>query len=168
MLKWFLEHQWEIYVVISLIVLVCMGVYNVANKVDTGRPGWPKRADLPTCPTRPSNSGGDSRGERIVRECLERRFGQPFGKARPILNPVTRQYLELDCFCPELRLAAEYNGQQHYRYTPFFHKNKEAFRNQQYRDELKRIACRENGIRLIEVPYWIPHAKIEAYINARI
>ncbi len=33
--------------------------------------------------------------------------------------------------------------------------NKEAFRNQQYRDELKRRMCDDNNVTLIEVPYTV-------------
>ena len=45
--------------------------------------------------------------------------------------------LELDCFNKELRIGLEYNGVQHYKYVPYFHKNKEAFLNQKYRDDMK-------------------------------
>ncbi len=46
-------------------------------------------------------------------------------------------------------------GAQHYKFIPHFHKNKEAFRNQQYRDELKRRMCDDNNVTLIEVPYTV-------------
>src|SRR3990167_9124166 len=59
---------------------------------------------------------------------------------------------------------AENNGEQHYEYTPFFHRNFETFRNQQYRDELKRRICRENGIFLIEVPYTIKLENMKGFI----
>ena len=90
---------------------------------------------------------------------LENAFDRSFGKARPnfLNNPVTggNFNLELDCYNPELKLAVEYNGVQHYKYTPHFHKNNEAFLNQKYRDELKRRMCKDNMITLIEVPYTI-------------
>jgi hypothetical protein len=72
-----------------------------------------------------------------------------------MVNPVTgSQYnLELDCYNESLRLAVEYQGEQHYKFIPYFHKNREAFLNQKYRDELKRMRCKELGITLIEVPY---------------
>ncbi|NQZ58906.1 MAG: carbohydrate-binding protein [Lentisphaeraceae bacterium] len=51
-------------------------------------------------------------------------------------NPVTggSHNLEIDCYNDELRIGVEYQGRQHYSFNPRFHKNKEAFRNQQYRD----------------------------------
>ena len=110
---------------------------------------------------RPREKPKDSRGETACRKYLEMRFNKPFDKIRPdfLRNPVTSggkngdYNLELDCFNPELKLALEYNGIQHYKYVPYFHRSKETFHNQKYRDEIKKYKCRENGIDLIEVPY---------------
>lgn len=97
-----------------------------------------------------------SKGETECRRVLQSIFNKEFKSERPdfLRNPVTGNMhnLELDCFDKELRLAVEYNGAQHYKYIPYFHKNKEAFRNQCYRDELKRRMCVDNNINLIEVP----------------
>ena len=66
---------------------------------------------------------------------------------------------------PELRLACEYNGQQHYKFNKFMHKGSSTnFQNQQYRDIMKRDLCKKNNINLIEVPYTIKHDDIEQYI----
>ena len=111
----------------------------------------------------------DSKGETICRQYLEKRFLKPFPKIRPnfLRNPVTggNLNLELDCFNEELQLGVEYNGVQHYKFCPFFHRNKEAFLNQKYRDEMKRVKCRDAGVKLIEVPYTVPAHKIENYIE---
>jgi hypothetical protein len=109
-----------------------------------------------------------SAGERACRKFLETKFRRSFEKARPdfLRNAVTGTNLELDCFNADLGLAVEYNGQQHYRFTPYFHKNKEAFHNQMYRDETKRRLCRENGIVLIEVPYTVTN--IEDFLKKQL
>ena len=116
--------------------------------------------------------GGDSKGEIECRRVLEKMFNKPFDKVRPdfLRNPVTggNFNLELDCYNHELGIAVEYNGAQHYKYTPYFHKNKEAFLNQKYRDDMKRRICKENNIYLLEVPYTIPHEDIEKYIKNNI
>lgn len=110
----------------------------------------------------------DSKGEIECRNVLQSIFKKPFSKARPnfLQNPVTGGVfnLELDCYCPELNLAVEYNGIQHYKYVPYFHKNKEAFYNQKYRDDMKRRICRENNVNLIEVPYSIEVSLIRNYL----
>ena len=114
------------------------------------------------------SSKKQSSGEAECRRVLQHLFSRPFPSVRPdfLRNPVTRggNNLELDCYCEELRLAVEYNGQQHYKYVPYFHSSHEAFRNQQYRDEIKRRMCQDNRITLIEVPYTIKTKDIAAYL----
>jgi hypothetical protein len=119
-----------------------------------------------------SNSFGDSKGEVECRRVLEHIFNRPFNKARPdfLRNEVTGNNfnLELDCFNEELKLAIEYNGIQHYKFTPYFHKNNEHFLNQKYRDYMKRTLCKDAGITLIEVPYTIRIPKIYDFLKLEI
>jgi len=97
----------------------------------------------------------ESSGEAKCRAFLEARFGQPFPKVRPdfLFNPVTKSTLELDGYCAPLKLAFEYQGRQHYDFSPHFHKTRADFYNGQYRDEMKAKLCRQHGIRLLVVPY---------------
>lgn len=112
----------------------------------------------------------ESKGEIECRKYLETIFQAPFPKARPnfLKNPITGNNLEIDCFNPDLKLGVEYNGQQHYKYTSFFHRNVDASINQKYRDELKRRMCQENGINLIEVPYTIKLNDIGNYLQFKL
>ncbi|ABF82063.1 hypothetical protein MIV033L [Invertebrate iridescent virus 3] len=126
-------------------------------------------------PADPITTGGggkttDSRGEVECRRFLETTFRVPFPKARPafLRNPITGNNLEIDCFNPTIGLGVEYNGKQHYAFNDFFHRNKEAAMNQQYRDELKRRMCHENGVVLIEVPYTIKLSDIGPFLYARL
>ena len=114
----------------------------------------------------------DSKGERMCRRVLENIFKKPFPKERPdflrnnALN--NNMNLELDCYNPELRLGVEYNGRQHYEFIPFFHKNKEAFHNQKYRDYMKKNMCKKNGIHLISVPYTVKIKDIPQFLIQKI
>jgi len=114
----------------------------------------------------------ESRGETECRRVLEKIFKQRFIKSRPkfLNNPVTggRYNLELDGYCELLKLAFEYNGRQHYEYTSYFHKNKEDFLNQKYRDVIKKSMCKDNGVNLIEVPYTVKIEDIEYYIIGKL
>ena len=67
-----------------------------------------------------------------------------------------------------MRLAVEYNGAQHYKYIPYFHRNKEHFMNQKYRDDMKRRICKENGIMLVEVPYTVKIDDIYGYLQKEL
>lgn len=111
--------------------------------------------------------GGESRGENYARELALKIFEKPFDKIRPdfLKNNVTGHNLELDLYNKDLKLAIEVSGRQHYVYTPFFHKNNEAFTNQKYRDEIKRMLCERNGIKLIEVPYTVKLEDMETFLR---
>lgn len=117
----------------------------------------------------------ESKGEIECRKVLEEIFRRPFNKERPniLRNPVTSDIsfsnnLELDCYNSELKIAVEYNGIQHYKYIPYFHKTKDAFQNQKYRDYIKREICKKNGITLIEVPYTVKIPDIKSYIIEKL
>lgn len=66
--------------------------------------------------------------------------------------------LRYDFYCPEINTAIEFQGKQHYEPISFSSKSDdeviEEFQIAQKRDEIKRLYCKEKGIRLIEVPYW--------------
>lgn len=114
----------------------------------------------------------ESKGEIECRRVLQKIFNKPFIKSRPdfLRNPVTGGIfnLELDCYNEKLKLAVEYNGVQHYKYIPYFHNNKDAFRNQCYRDELKRRMCKDNRVNLIEVPYTVHLNNIQDFLIKKL
>ena len=57
--------------------------------------------------------------------------------------------MELDIFAPQLNLALEYQGEQHYKTIYSLGDLTQV----SLRDEEKREACLRAGITLIEVPY---------------
>jgi len=104
--------------------------------------------------------------ETKCREIIERIMNAKFPSARPefLKSPMTGYNLELDCFNKDMKIALEYNGKQHYTYTPYFHKTKRDFYAQVHRDDWKRKKCRELGITLIEIPYWVIDVDLRDYI----
>ena len=64
-----------------------------------------------------------------------------------------KSVLYLDFYIPTISLAIEVHGQQHYEYSPFFHKNKADFLKSKARDEDKIEWCDLNGIQLITLKY---------------
>jgi hypothetical protein len=112
-----------------------------------------------------------SKGEKICKEFLEFIFQKDFTKVRPdfLINPITNQPLEIDCYNDELKLAIEYNGKQHYEYNKMMHQNSQhSFQNQKYRDYIKSELCKKNGITLIIVPYKIKHDEIPEYLYQQL
>ena len=64
-----------------------------------------------------------------------------------------KSVLYLDFYIPTISLAIEVHGQQHYEYSPFFHKSKADFLKSKTRDEDKIEWCDLNGIQLITLKY---------------
>jgi hypothetical protein len=187
-IQWLKKHLFEILVILSIIFILLIGIYRIifgynGTWADHYYYVSPKTEDLDQKLTEkyrrekqnsePSSwkNGKDSNGEIRTRRYLENRFKKPFSKTRPdfLLNQVTgsKYNLEFDCYNEELKLAVEYNGIQHYKFVPFFHRNKEAFYNQKYRDELKRIKCRDLGITLVEIPY-SEEKRLEEYLAEQL
>jgi hypothetical protein len=112
------------------------------------------------------DSTNSSKGEKICRETMESIYGVQFHTVRPdwFRNPETGASIELDCYNDDLKLAVEYNGEQHYKWPNNFSMSKEEFINQMRRDKLKTSLCDKLGIYLIVVPYTVPHEEIPAYI----
>ena len=109
-----------------------------------------------------------SKGEAECKRAIEELTGREFCKCRPafLRNEVTGSNLELDLYNDEMKLAVEFNGRQHYEFIPFFHRTKEAFQNQRYRDLMKLNMCREHGVKCIVVPYTVKNIKV--FIRDRI
>ena len=64
------------------------------------------------------------------------------------------------------KYAIEYNGEQHYKYNPFFHGQDIAtFEKYKERDRRKARYCKENNIELIIIPYTFTNNEIKTYIN---
>ncbi len=169
---------WELLVIGSIVCLVLIGLYRA---ISGAKGTWTENLTVEKLrfkeKTRsrtsvPSNKGGsfDSKGELECRRVLQKLFGKPFHKSRPkwLNNSVTGMDLELDCYEPSMGLAVEYQGQQHYKQIPYFHKNREHFLNGKYRDEMKRRMCVENGVVLIEVPYTVKLDQIEPYLKRAV
>lgn len=118
------------------------------------------------CPTSLGNGG--HKNEQRCRAILERIFGKPFPTVRPkwLKNPATKRNLELDMYCHELRLAAEYDGKQHYKMTQF-HGSKKELLYQMKRDQYKAKKCKELGVTLIRIPYWAKQ-DLEGYITRKL
>ena len=57
--------------------------------------------------------------------------------------------LYLDFYIPQIMMAIDVHGQQHYDYTPFFHKNKADFALAQAKDDDKIRWCELNKIDII-------------------
>jgi hypothetical protein len=51
--------------------------------------------------------------------------------------------------------------------VPFFKSCGEKFKAVKFRDRFKRKKCRENGVILISIPYWLPQSKWKTLIKKK-
>ena len=66
--------------------------------------------------------------------------------------------MRIDIYLPELKLAIEHQGEQHYRPIAVFG-GEEAHRRVVERDELKRRLCNENGVDVVDFRFDAPITK---------
>lgn len=116
-------------------------------------------------PSKPKKKNEDK-----CRQIFEDIFKKPFPKIRPdfLKNKKSGKNLELDGYNKDLNLAFEYQGAQHYNFTPYFHKTQEDFAEQVYRDKLKQEICDEKGIMLVTIPYNVPYEDLRDYIELKL
>lgn len=62
--------------------------------------------------------------------------------------------LSYDFYLPQYNLLIEYQGEQHERYIPGFHKSKKDFEKQQEHDRRKREYAHINNINLLQIWYY--------------
>ena len=170
-------HGFEILFVVCLIFIGIFAIARIGKKgtwstsyhyIQRNTKNKQKNVKYSLSNDRPNGPPKESKGEKECRRVLRKYFSKPFNNCRPdfLRNPVTggKYNLEIDCYDEELRLGVEYSGKQHYEYCSYMHKNKEAFYNQKYRDDMKRRICRDNRVNLIEVSYKVKIEDIERYL----
>lgn len=181
-----INHLWETrgFEIMMGLILACLIIVGLYRKITGKRGTWSNSyyySELPATGggSEPASHLGrkvtpqkDSKGEVECRRVLQYLFKKRFDKCRPdfLRNPVTggNFNLELDCYDEELKLGVEYNGAQHYKYIPYFHRNKDVFTNQKYRDDLKRRLCRDVRVNLVEVPYTVKLGDIKGYLEKEL
>jgi len=76
------------------------------------------------------------------------------------------EILYIDFFVPLTKKCIEVHGEQHYEFTPFYHRSKLDFLKQQKRDREKQEWCHINNITYIELPYNKTHEWTEKIAHA--
>jgi len=111
-----------------------------------------------------------NKGEEKCRQIFEQLFNKEFCKIRPdfLKNDCTDINMEIDGYNDEMKLGFEYQGVQHYKHTPYFHKDIQDFNKQIYRDNLKKEILEKNGIRVIYVPYSVDLDDLEEWIKEEL
>jgi hypothetical protein len=107
--------------------------------------------------------------ENAVRALFEHLVMKPFPTQKPswLVNS-DGNAMELDGYNEELGLAFEYQGEQHFRFVPFFHGSEAQFEKRVQDDETKKDLCYQRGIALICPDYSIDPDKLESFLRAEL
>jgi len=70
----------------------------------------------------------------------------------------SKRALPFDFYLPDINVAIEYDGQQHFEPSEYFGGEK-AFKSLVERDKIKTDYCKNNGIKLIRIPYTVENIK---------
>lgn len=117
---------------------------------------------------KPSRKRCEKKHEKKCREILEEiYYPHKFPSIRPdfLKNPKTNRNLEIDCFNHELQLGLEYQGIQHRKYYPYYHKTIEDFEKQVERDNFKKDKLKSLGIKMIYIPDTVKYNDLEYHIK---
>lgn len=107
------------------------------------------------------------KSEEKCRDIFEDIYGYDFVKKRL----KCMEGLELDGYCEDLGIAFEYDGLQHVKFIPHFHRTEQGFKEQQRRDRRKDQLAANNAITLIRIPSKYTYNEPEAlreYIGVQL
>lgn len=102
----------------------------------------------------------NERDKRSYYHILARQLAHEMFKGYTVLEEVKLpgssqklSVLYLDFLIPSCKIALEVHGEQHFKYTPFFHKSKAGFLRAKKRDLDKEEWCNINNITLVALRY---------------
>lgn len=99
-------------------------------------------------------NGVTSKGEELIIKLLKENKTS-FEREKTFPNMKKHgHYLRFDFFIPQKNIAIEFNGQGHYQFISFFHKNQQGFKKRQEYDRYKISYCLSHNIKLYIIPFW--------------
>ena len=105
-----------------------------------------------TCPVCSTSKGETKIVELLVQNNID------YIPQKTFDNCSYKYLLRFDFYIPSKNLCIEYQGKQHYVPVDFSGKGKEwakqTFEEGQKKDNIKKEFCKQNSIRLLEIPYW--------------
>ena len=170
--KFYRKYNWLIVLVICVIIFLICAILNwwSGDQGSWSEIIYTSHNPYLYTPKYKHTSKCRNKYEKECRRIIEQIYKQPFPSMRPyfLRNHTTGKNLELDMYNPYLNLAIEYDGIQHRKYTPFYHKSHDDFISQQSRDLLKRKLCKEYNLDLIKIPDTVKWDDLESYIRREL
>lgn len=92
----------------------------------------------------------DSKIATGLKEYCKQKYPDTITEYRVLKNPKTGRWMPYDIYIPSEKIFCEVMGQQHYKYTPYFHKDENYFKELWVHDEIKEDYACAHG-RYIEI-----------------
>lgn len=93
-----------------------------------------------------------SKGEKEIREWLQLQ-GVDFVEQKRFTDCVYKQMMPFDFYIPDHNILLEFQGKQHFVFTPMFHKTIAGFKERQLRDKIKKEYAIDKGYNFLEYDY---------------
>ncbi len=175
-----MKYKWELIIGISVLLLFLLywckdvkgkTIYTSDNEMSdegTEREGT-KTSPINILPKPKKKKSPKNKHEKECRRILQKIFNKSFHSVRPdFLEYKSGSNLELDMYNEQLNLACEYQGAQHAKYIPFFHKSYQDYVKLVERDNWKQQKCKELNIKLLRIPHTIKFENLEEYIKEEL
>jgi len=137
---------------------------NICNNVWKAKPSNIQQGNwCPYC----SNNISD--GEQKFREAMEKLLNVKLPKKRPkwLVNEEGNR-LELDGYNEKLKIAFEYQGQQHFEIVKIFKGNQKKLDKVQKHDNIKKELCKQRSITLLCPTYKLGKTKYDNFIKNKL
>lgn len=96
----------------------------------------------------------NSQGECLIEKYLiNNNMKYEIHKTFPWLINSTGTKLFVDFYLVDYNVVIEYDGEQHYKFVPYFHKTIENFNKCVERDRIKESILKDNNIKLFRIKY---------------
>ena len=114
----------------------------------------------------------ESKGEKLVKRILEKHKIKSLNQYKFIdcTNNLQGRYcrkLPFDFYLPDYNSCLEFDGRQHFQPVDIFG-GIDSFEKQKKLDKIKAQYCKDNGIKLIRIPYTMKKEDIEPYILSEL
>lgn len=103
--------------------------------------------------------------EKECRQIFESIFNKKFVSCKPSFLNYNGKKFQLDGYCKVLKIAFEYDGEQHYK-AGSWGGTESLLKRKEY-DKIKDKLCKDSGICLIRIPFWEKYNK-KAFILKKL
>ncbi len=110
-----------------------------------------------------------SLSEKLFRIIMEKVFNCSFSSCWPLwMKSDKMRPLQIDGYNEELKIGFEYEGKQHFKFVPYFHKIIEKFERLQFLDNYKKNVLKSRNIFMLYPTYKLKKENYLSFIHNKV